>query len=73
MTLKIQLRLWAKFSFGSTKLKKLALMNELEILDATKEFKPLLATEFKQEEDIRTELFLICKQEELYWKQRSRL
>lgn len=73
MTLKVQLCFWAKFSFGSIKLKKLALLNELELLDSAKETRLLQDTECKREEDIISDLFLLRKQEELYWKQRSRL
>lgn len=61
MFLRAHLRHWAKFSFGSTKLKKLALLHELDKLDSAKEIRPLLLTEFKQEEDLRSELFLIHK------------
>lgn len=49
-----RLQHWAKFSFGSIKLKKLALLH------------PLSSVEFQQEKDIRLNLNEICKQEELY-------
>ncbi|XP_039120313.1 uncharacterized protein LOC120256691 [Dioscorea cayenensis subsp. rotundata] len=55
--LRDKLRVWSKESFGSIKLRKLALLHELEFLDITKE----------------SSLGEIRKQEELYWKQRSRL
>lgn len=49
IALRGQLRYWAKFSFGSIKLKKLALLHELEKLDVAKKNRLLLVVEFKQE------------------------
>lgn len=54
-------------------LKKLNLLNDLENLDLIKEHRRLSTLEFKQEEDILLKLSNIRKQEEIYWKQRSRL
>ncbi|XP_039125244.1 uncharacterized protein LOC120261424 [Dioscorea cayenensis subsp. rotundata] len=68
-----QLRHWAKFSFGSIKLRKLALLLELDKLDSEAENRILSHSESKREEDLRIEMSMISKQEELYWKQRSRL
>lgn len=67
------LRHWAKFPFGSIKLRKLALLHELEILDLAEESRLLAAVKHKQEEDVLLKLKEIGKPEELYWKQRSRL
>ncbi|XP_039113723.1 uncharacterized protein LOC120249283 [Dioscorea cayenensis subsp. rotundata] len=64
---------WAKFDFGSIKLKKLALMQELETLDTTKETRGLILGEIQKENDLLLQLEVIRKQEEVYWKQRSRL
>ncbi|XP_039127523.1 uncharacterized protein LOC120263623 [Dioscorea cayenensis subsp. rotundata] len=73
MYLRGQLRTWAKFSFGSIKLKKLALLHELDLLDVAKENGVLSAEESNHEVATRSELDQICKQEEIYWRQRSRL
>ncbi|KAH7677444.1 hypothetical protein IHE45_07G084600 [Dioscorea alata] len=67
------LRHWAKFSFGSIKLKKLSLLNDLEGLDVIMEQRALSPSEVAHGENLRKQLMLICRQEELYWKQRSRL
>lgn len=68
-SLRGRLRHWAKFTFGSIKLRKLALLHDLEVLDTGKETRHLSPAEFQQEEEIRKNLNEICKQEELYWKQ----
>lgn len=68
ITLKGQLRHWAKFSFGSIKLKKLALLHELDMLDFARENRPVSDVESNREKAVRLELSQICKQEELYWK-----
>lgn len=73
IALRGHLRHWAKFSFGSIKLKKLALLHALDMLDSAKENRSLLEEEINQEKATRLELIQICKQEELYWKQRSRI
>lgn len=57
-----------KFSIGSIKLKKFALLHDL-----AKENRLLDEKELKQEEEVLLKLTVIRKQEELYWKQRFRL
>ncbi|XP_039123300.1 uncharacterized protein LOC120259908 [Dioscorea cayenensis subsp. rotundata] len=66
------LRQWAKFSFGSIKLKKLALMQEMEVLDIAKESRSLTLGEIQKEIDLSFNLEEIRRQEEIYWRQRSR-
>ncbi|XP_039137390.1 uncharacterized protein LOC120274917 [Dioscorea cayenensis subsp. rotundata] len=72
-SLREQLRHWAKFSFGSIKLKKLELLQEIDKLDVMKESRCLTPQEVHQEHTLREKLGDTLKQEELYWKQRSRL
>ncbi|KAH7677295.1 RNA-directed DNA polymerase protein [Dioscorea alata] len=67
------LRHWAKFSFGSIKLKKLALLNDLEELDIASEIRSLVPTEVSRQRILWKQLEVIRKQEEIYWRQRSRL
>lgn len=62
------LRYWAKFSFGSIKLRKLSLLHDLEVLDIIKERRPLFAEEVEKEQDLLDELGTTRKQEELYWR-----
>ena len=50
--LKSRLCEWAKFSFGPIKLKKLALLHELDKLDLSKETKRLNNEELIQEYDL---------------------
>ncbi|KAH7685642.1 DNase I-like protein [Dioscorea alata] len=71
--LRSQLRYWAKFCFGSVKLKKLALLHDLEALDVVSESRGLTDSEAVQQRDMFVRLEEIRKQEETYWKQRSRL
>ncbi|XP_039143982.1 uncharacterized protein LOC120281134 [Dioscorea cayenensis subsp. rotundata] len=66
------LRQWSKFSFGSIKLKKLALMQEMEVLDIAKESRSLTLGEIQRELDLSFNLEEIRRQEEIYWRQRSR-
>lgn len=66
ISLKGQLRHWAQFTFGSIKLKKVALLHELELLDSARENRPISVEESNKEEAVRLELAQICKQEELY-------
>ncbi|KAH7662798.1 DNase I-like protein [Dioscorea alata] len=73
LKLRNDLRHWAKFSFGSIKLKKMALLHDREHFDVIKESRSLTPTEFKLEADILSNLDEIRRQEEVYWKQRSRL
>ncbi|XP_039143955.1 uncharacterized protein LOC120281092 [Dioscorea cayenensis subsp. rotundata] len=70
--LRDKLRLWSKECFGSIKLRKLALLHELELLDIAKESRLLNPEESQIELGLRENLGEIRKQEELYWKQRSR-
>lgn len=67
------LREWKKFSFGSIKLRKLAMLHELEEVDMVKEARELSSAELKQELSISENLTVIRNQEEIYWKQRSQL
>lgn len=67
------LQLWAKESFGSIKLKKLCLLQEIESLDILKESRSLLPSELVLEQSLIQSLANISKQEEIYWRQRSRL
>lgn len=62
MHLRKHLRVWAKSSFGSSKLKKIVLMQEVDVFDI-----------IKQEQAILENLREIHRQEEIYWRQRSRL
>lgn len=52
---------WAKHDFGSIKLKKLALLNELEGLEVTNEGRPLSYEDFTLEMSLRQELDKIFK------------
>lgn len=67
------LRTWAKFSFGSVKLKKLVLLQEVECLDVIKEARCLWPHELALEHQLLRSLESIHKQEEIYWRQRSML
>lgn len=60
--------IWAKFDFGSIKLKKLALLHEMEALDTLKEMRCLTTLETKQEQVLFEKLSEIRKQEEIYWR-----
>lgn len=71
--LREQLRRWTKFSFGYIKLKKIDLLQEIEKIDVLKESRSLYPTEVEQELVLREKLGEIHKQEEIYWKQKSRL
>lgn len=71
--LRDHLRVWAKTSFGLIKLKKLAFLHDLEELDISKESRCLTLGEVHRKQDLLEKLNVILKQEELYWKQRSRL
>lgn len=66
--LRKQLRAWAKSSFGSIKLKKLALMQEIEEFDILKESRRLSVMELQQEEVTLENFRVILKQEEIYWR-----
>ncbi|XP_039133793.1 uncharacterized protein LOC120270793 [Dioscorea cayenensis subsp. rotundata] len=71
--LKVKLKHWAKFDFGSIKLRKLDLLRQLEELDLINEDRGLSVSEQQQELALIACLEEIRKQEEIYWKQRSRL
>ncbi|KAH7676882.1 hypothetical protein IHE45_07G046400 [Dioscorea alata] len=71
--LRKQLKHWAKFGFGSIKLKKMALLYEIQFLDTFKESHSLIAKESIRESSLRKELRDILKQEEAFWKQRERM
>ncbi|XP_039126955.1 uncharacterized protein LOC120263117 [Dioscorea cayenensis subsp. rotundata] len=71
--IRARLRHWAKHDFGSIKLQKLALLHDLEVMDLAKEERRLSSDEIRQESDLLDNLKIIHKQEEIYWKQRSRL
>lgn len=73
MRIKEHLKHWAKCEFGSIKLKKLSLLREIENLDVTRESRPLSTLESTTEANLKGELGLILKLEEVYWKQRARV
>lgn len=59
---------WAKFNFKSIKLKKLALMQDVESMDIAKESRSLTLVETREEQELLAKLKEIRKQEEIYWK-----
>ncbi|KAH7690552.1 RNA-directed DNA polymerase protein [Dioscorea alata] len=67
------LRQWAKECFGSIKLRKVALLHDIDNWDILKETRTLTPDEARQEFVAIEELGKIRLQEEIYWKQRSRL
>lgn len=67
------LKNWAKFKFGSIKLKKLALLHELDRIDLARESRSLSVDEINNDVFLQTELGMILKQVEIYWKQRARV
>lgn len=71
--LRDQLHRLSKGSFSSIKLQKLSLLHDLELIDVIKESRGLNTVEFHQESSLNESLEEIRKQEEVYWKQRSRL
>lgn len=73
MHLKGKLRHWAKRSFGSIKLCKLSILHKLEALDTAKESHFLEYLEQTKESNLHLELGSLLHQEELYWRQLSRL
>ena len=70
---KDNLRQWSRDNFGSIKLYKLSLLQELESLDISKETHSLSFTELERELELHLALSNLLHQEELYWCQRSRL
>lgn len=69
--LRERLRNWMKEDFGQIKLKKLALLHEIGLIDAIKESRPLKEEERGKDNALRVEMLSILKQEEIYWKQRA--
>lgn len=64
--LREQLRDWAKCSFRTIKLKKLALLHDLEELDIAKQTRRLNYAKVRQELELQERLGEILKQEEIY-------
>lgn len=60
---KNMLRHWARTCFGSIKLKKLTLMNELDALDVAKETTALCTEDLAKEGSLLQELETIRRQE----------
>ncbi|KAH7687154.1 Exodeoxyribonuclease III protein [Dioscorea alata] len=73
MFLKGKLRKWASESFGSLRLHKNSLLLELNSLDSLSENRPLSVDESARLAHIRSDLSSTLRQEELHWKQRSRI
>lgn len=69
--LRKRLKYWSKFDFGSIKLKKLSILHDLEMIDATKESRSLTKEERCKDSTLRAEMYSILKQEEIYWKHRT--
>lgn len=57
----------------SIKLKKLALLHELDVIDVRKESRKLVTDELRLEQHLIFSLNVINRQEEIYWKQRAKL
>ncbi|XP_039123318.1 uncharacterized protein LOC120259927 [Dioscorea cayenensis subsp. rotundata] len=51
----------------------MALFQDIGLLDAAKESRELMEEEFRKDNELRSEMFIILKQEEVYWKQRARV
>ncbi|KAH7684024.1 RNA-directed DNA polymerase protein [Dioscorea alata] len=73
LLLKRNLRSWAKENITSLNILKLNLLDELNSLDTANECRDLTAVESDRLSLIRSELSNKLKQEEIYWKQRSRI
>lgn len=71
--LKANLRNWAKDNFGNSNLLTKNLLIELHSLDSLNEIRSLFEVEGIWISQIRVELHSLLKQEEIYWKQRSRI
>ena len=63
---KDKLRQWSRDNFGSIKLNKLSLLQELESLDISKETGSLLVMELERESELHLALSNLLHQEELY-------
>lgn len=57
---------WAKYSFGSIKLRKLPILYDLEKLDIAKESRRLSLLKARHEQELQGQLKDIRKQEEVY-------
>lgn len=71
--LRERLKYWAKVDFGSIKLKKLALLHDIGLINATKESRPLMEEEMGKDNNLRAEMVSILKSEKIYWNQRARV
>ncbi|XP_039141337.1 uncharacterized protein LOC120278673 [Dioscorea cayenensis subsp. rotundata] len=71
--LKSKLRLWAKENFGASNIHKKSLLADLNSLDTIRESRNLSEDESTRFAHIQSELHILLKQEEIYWKQRSRI
>lgn len=68
-----RLKYWAKVDFGSIKLKKLALLHDIGLINATKESRPLMEEEMGKDYNLKAEMVSILKSEKIYWNQRARV
>lgn len=68
-----KLREWAKSTFGSIKLHKLNILHEIENLEEIKDFRSLSEAELSKVSELRQTLSNSLAQEEVYWRQRSRI
>lgn len=59
--------------FGSLKLRKLELLHSIDSLDLIRESRALTSIELVKESDALSDLNSLLHQEEIYWKQRSRI
>ncbi|KAH7677449.1 DNase I-like protein [Dioscorea alata] len=64
--LRAKLKNWAKTEFGSIKLKKLAILHDLDRLDSAREIGPPSEADLTTETQLRSELGETLKQEEIY-------
>lgn len=67
------MRKWTNVTFESIKLRKHDSLQNVEALDIVKDSRRLTLEEARKEQELLDNLNEICKQEEIYWKQRSRL
>ncbi|KAH7690203.1 RNA-directed DNA polymerase protein [Dioscorea alata] len=70
--LKAKIRTWAKDNFGNSNVLKNSLLFELNSLDSISKSRSLTKDENIRASHLRYELSTFFKQEEIYWKQRSR-
>ncbi|XP_039120732.1 uncharacterized protein LOC120257303 [Dioscorea cayenensis subsp. rotundata] len=64
---------FAKHSFSSIRERKRHLRHSLDELDIIRESRPLSAEELRSADSLSLELSLTLRQEEFYWRQRSRV